>query len=159
MRLTVSERRLRWNVLKKNQKSFKSHFIQKHVASLVPFTSWEFVRFFVYQLQPVNHWRVPEDIFHTGRHLSFRNGSDVYGGNERRSTRLQSEERCERSSKLHSGGKLLGLCTLLICVLVLLRVPHVCASMKERAILSSSCRVLWSVKLRSMEPMWLFSCR
>lgn len=42
---------------------------------------------------------------------------------------------------------------------VLLRVPQVCASMKERAILSSSCRVLWSVKLRSIEPMWLFSCR
>lgn len=47
-----------------------------------------------------------------------------------------------------------------LCVsLVLLRVPQVCASMKERAILSSSCRVLWSVKLRSMEPIWLFSCR
>lgn len=65
-----------------------------------------------------------------------------------------------RSFKLHCEG-----CGGLICLsgaaraFIVPRVPQVCASMKERAILSSSCRVLWSVKLRSMEPIWLFSCR
>lgn len=50
-----------------------------------------------------------------------------------------------------------------VCALVLghvlLRVLHVWVSINDKAILSSSCRVLWSVKLRSMEPIiLLFSC-
>lgn len=79
-------------------------------------------------------------------------------------TRLQSEEWCASRLKLHCVAVVSCLFVYtVLCVslgaFVILRVPQVCASMKERAILSSSCRVLWSVKLRSMEPIWLFSCR